>query len=80
MVFSTRFVIDQTDPLTLVFFRFAIGSACLAPLLLRKSRARLDSADGSAIIYLGILLYAVMPSLVTTGLQFTYSWAWNRSE
>ena len=73
MVFSTRFVIDQTDPVTLAFFRFGIGSACLLPLFLRKSRVYINRADRSAVICLGILLYAVMPSLVTTGLQFTYA-------
>ena len=73
MVFCTRFVIDQTEPLTLAFFRFGIGSVCIAPVLMQHHRPRVRRADWSAIVCLGLLFYAVMPILVSAGLQFTYA-------
>ena len=43
MVFCTRFVIDQTEPLTLAFFRFGIGFVCVAPVLARRDRPRMPT-------------------------------------
>lgn len=73
MVFCTRFVIDQTEPLTLAFFRFGIGFVCVAPVLVRSDRPRIQRADWGAIACLGVLLYALMPILVGAGLQFSYA-------
>ncbi|MCE2485220.1 MAG: DMT family transporter [Desulfurellaceae bacterium] len=73
MVFCTRFVIDQTEPLTLAFFRFGIGFVCIAPVLVRSDRPRVRRTDWSAIACLGVLLYALMPILVGAGLQFSYA-------
>ncbi len=73
MVFCTRFVIDQTEPLTLAFFRFGIGFVCVAPVLVRSDRPHVQRADWSAITGLGVLLYALMPILVGAGLQFSYA-------
>lgn len=73
MVFCTRFVIDQTEPLTLAFFRFGIGFVCVAPVLVRSDRPRVRRADWGAIACLGVLLYALMPILVGAGLQFNYA-------
>ena len=73
MVFCTRFVIDQTEPLTLAFCRFGIGFVCVAPVLVRHQRPRVQRADWGAIACLGVLLYALMPILVGAGLQFSYA-------
>ena len=73
MVFCTRFVIDQTEPLTLAFFRFGIGFVCVAPVLMRSDRPRVRQTDWGAIAGLGVLLYALMPVLVSAGLQFSYA-------
>ena len=73
MVFSTRFVIDQTDPVTLAFLRFGIGSACIAPVLLGRNRPVLKSSDWRGVVCLGLVLYAVMPVCLAAGLQFTYA-------
>ena len=73
MVFCTRFVIDQTEPLTLAFCRFGIGFVCVAPVLVRSDRPRVQRADWGAIACLGVLLYALMPILVGAGLQFSYA-------
>lgn len=73
MVFCTRFVIDQTEPLTLAFFRFGIGFVCVAPVLVRSDRPRIRRADWGAIAGLGVLLYALMPILVSAGLRFSYA-------
>ena len=71
MVFSTKFVIDQTDPLLLAFLRFGIGAVCLAPILLKSERPCIFPGDLSTIVWLGMLMYAAMPALVCIGLQFT---------
>ena len=73
MVFCTRFVIDQTEPLTLAFFRFGVGFVCVAPVLARRDRPRVRQTDWGAIAGLGVLLYALMPILVGAGLQFSYA-------
>ena len=73
MVFSTRFVIDQTDPVTLAFLRFGIGSACIAPVLLRRNRPVLKASDWPGVVCLGLVLYAIMPVFLAAGLQFTYA-------
>lgn len=73
MIFCTRFVIAQTEPWTLAFFRFGIGSVCIAPVLMRPHRRRVRRTDWGAIVCLGVLFYAVMPVLVSAGLQFTYA-------
>ena len=73
MVFCTRFVIDQTEPLTLAFFRFGVGFVCVAPVLARRDRPRVRQTDWGAIAGLGVLLYALMPVLVSAGLQFSYA-------
>jgi drug/metabolite transporter (DMT)-like permease len=73
MVFSTRFVIDQTDPVTLAFLRFGIGSACIAPILLGRTRPVLKASDWPGIVGLGLVLYSVMPACLAAGLQFTYA-------
>jgi drug/metabolite transporter (DMT)-like permease len=72
MVFSTRFVVSQTDPLTLAFLRCAIGAACLLPMLAAR-RPGVRRADLAGITGLGVVLYALMPVLLAFGLQFTYA-------
>lgn len=73
MVFSTRFVIAETDPVMLAFLRFGMGALCMAPMLLGPRRPVLRSADLGGAAGLGVLLFAVMPVLLAAGLRLTYA-------
>jgi drug/metabolite transporter (DMT)-like permease len=73
MVFSTRFVIGQTDAWTLAFLRFGIGAACLAPIAFRRRTLRLERADRIPIACLGIAGYGAMSVLLGAGLRLTYA-------
>ena len=74
MVFCTRFVVPQTDPLTLAFLRCGIGALCLAPVLARGPwRRGARRADLAGVVGLGVVLYALMPASLAAGLQFTYA-------
>ena len=72
MVFATRFVVAETDPVTLAFLRAAIGAACLAPVLIWGRGPRVSRQDLAGVAALGVLLYAVMPLCLAVGLRFTY--------
>jgi len=73
MVFGTRFVVGQTDAWTLAFFRFAIGAACLAPIVLRRGTLRLERADRVPIACLGVVGYGAMSVFLGAGLRLTYA-------
>lgn len=71
-IVATRFVIGETDPLSLAFFRYFLGAACLVPILvvgLRKNRLPLNHII--PIIILGIVLYAFFPWSFTASLKYT---------
>lgn len=69
LVFATRFVVGQVDPLTLAFARFAVASVVLAPALFALRSAPLTSRDVLSIGGLGIIGFALMTSLLGVGLQ-----------
>jgi drug/metabolite transporter (DMT)-like permease len=73
MVFSTRFVIGQTDAWTLAFLRFGIGAACLTPIALGRRTLRLERADWIPVARLGIAGYGAMSVLLGAGLRLTYA-------
>jgi len=66
---ATRFVADQTGPLTLALFRYAIGFACLLPAVLMAPRVRIAAGDLVPIAVLGIGQFGILIALLNFGLQ-----------
>jgi drug/metabolite transporter (DMT)-like permease len=66
---ATRLVVQQHDPLAFALLRYAIASACLAPLLykLRWPSAR----DCALILGLGAVVAGICPWLLTISMRYT---------
>ncbi|HWK96078.1 MAG TPA: DMT family transporter [Pseudolabrys sp.] len=70
-VVATRFVIGETDPLSLVFYRYVVSVICLAPFLLALwPRERLSLADYGRIAGFGILFFVLFPWGFNASLQY----------
>ena len=67
---ATRFIAQDIDPLLLSFFRFAIASLCLAPVVLLLVRERPSGGDLLIVAGLGILSFSLLPWFFSAGLQF----------
>ena len=71
-IVATRFVIGETDPISLAFFRYFIGAMCLLPFLaIGLKRVRLPANHIPPLIVLGIILYAYFPWSFTASLKYT---------
>jgi drug/metabolite transporter (DMT)-like permease len=71
---ATRFVVDQTGPASLALLRYAIGVACLAPIVLAtRPRVRIARADLLPIALLGTVQFGVLIALLNYGLRFVPS-------
>lgn len=71
-IVATRYVVGQTDPVTLAFLRYLIAIACLAPVtvwLLRRHRP--SPRDLVFLAALGLAFFGLFPWLFTLSLQFT---------
>ena len=68
-VVATRFVIEQTDPITLALLRYAIGAICLTPFALAARRVPWQGRDLLPIAGLGIVQFAVVVALLNYALQ-----------
>jgi drug/metabolite transporter (DMT)-like permease len=60
-VVATRFVVGQTEPVTLAFLRYGIASLCLSPVLYAAWSARMPRRDLLAISALGVLFFGLFP-------------------
>ncbi len=61
-IVATRFVIGESDPGTLAFYRYIIGAACLVPVLyMLWPRHGLPLRDVARIAALGALLFGFFP-------------------
>lgn len=67
---ATRFVVDQTGPMTLALMRYAIGFCCLLPPLLLAPRSRIAPRDLLPIALLGIGQFGILIALINYGLHF----------
>ncbi len=68
---ATRFVVDQTGPISLALLRYLIGFACLLPLaLLARPRARFERCDLLPLALLGVIQFGVLIALLNYGLRF----------
>jgi drug/metabolite transporter (DMT)-like permease len=61
-VVATRFVIGETDPLSLVFYRYVISVICFAPILPAiLPRGMLGAFEYAKIALFGILFFVLFP-------------------
>ena len=71
-IVATRFVIEETEPVTLAFLRFGIGALCLSPFLFTGFRRNpIARADWLAVLLLGIILFGVFTWLFSASLKYT---------
>ena len=70
-VVATRYVVPETDPLTLAFLRNAIATITLLPLLAFAGNTGVRRADLLPIVALGAAQFGVFPFTFTTALKFT---------
>ena len=71
-IVATRFIIFETDPISLAFFRYFIATICLLPILyfsLRKQQITLGHI--LPITILGALLYTLFPWGFSASLKYT---------
>jgi drug/metabolite transporter (DMT)-like permease len=66
---ATRFVADAISPSSLAFIRYAIGVACLVPIVVMAPRIRFARADVLPIALLGIGQFGVLIALLNYGLK-----------
>ena len=66
---ATRFVVHQTDPVTLALLRYIIGVLCLAPAVLLAQPVRFAWRDLMPISLLGVGQFGVLVVLMNFGLQ-----------
>ena len=68
---ATRFVVDQTGPISLALLRYLIGFTCLLPLaLLARPRVRFERCDLLPLALLGVIQFGVLIALLNYGLRF----------
>jgi drug/metabolite transporter (DMT)-like permease len=71
-IVATRFVVAQTDPVSLAFLRYAIAALCLAPIAYLLCRGhRMPRRDLLGVLALGALLFGLFPWLFNLSLEFT---------
>ena len=70
-VVATRFVIAETDPLSLVFYRYVISVICFAPVLPAIwPRGGFVPSEYARIAMLGILFFVFFPWAFNASLQY----------
>lgn len=70
-VVATRFVIGETDPLSLVFYRYLISVICFVPVLvLVWPRHQISLSEYANIAVLGILFFLLFPWAFNASLQY----------
>ena len=67
---ASRFVLPQTDPISLALMRYTIGALSLAPFVLAVPLPRFRARDLAPMAALGILQFAVLVALLNVGLTY----------
>ena len=71
-VVATRIAVGETDPFTLAFYRYVVGSLCFAPFFaLLWPRVRIPLADWIKIGLFGVLFFGFFPWAFGASLQYT---------
>lgn len=73
VVVSTRYVVPQSDPLTVTMLRYVVGMASMAPCYFLLRRRRIARADLLPVLLLGALFFGATPYLFTISLKYTYA-------
>ena len=60
-VVVTRFVVTQTDPVSLAFLRYLIATVCMAPVLVTAMKVTMPRRDLLALAALGALFFGIFP-------------------
>ena len=68
---ATRFVVPQTDGLTVATLRYVVAAVCLLPFALGFHRVDIPARDLFAIVVLGILYFCIFPWCISSAMQFT---------
>lgn len=70
-VVATRFVIGETDPISLVFYRYLISIVCFAPFFpWLWPKAGLAAAEYAKVAMFGILFFVLFPWAFNASLQY----------
>ncbi|HKI98323.1 MAG TPA: DMT family transporter [bacterium] len=72
-VVAVRFVIHQTDPLTVAFLRHLIGTLLILPVLLFLGRTRIEKLDWLPIALLGIAMFGLFSYCSAGALRYIYA-------
>ena len=67
---ASRYVIDQTTPVTLAMLRYAIGLMCLAPVMFFTSRHWFARNDLIPISIIGIVQFGIVVVLLNYALYY----------
>src|SRR5215831_8566390 len=68
---ATRYVVQQTDGLTVAMLRYCVATACLLPPALIFYPVSMAKRDFIAIAALGILYFGIFPWCISAAMQFT---------
>ena len=69
-VVATRFVVAQTQPVSLAFLRYLIATVCLLPVLRTVWRTGMPRRDLFAIAALGVLFFGLFPWSFSASLTY----------
>ncbi len=69
-VVATRYVVAQTQPVSLAFLRYLIASMCLLPVLYQVARTGMPRRDVGAIGMLGVLFFGIFPWSFSASLTY----------
>lgn len=72
-VVATRFVVKQTQPVSLAFMRYLIASVCLLPVLWQLRRTPPTRRDLISIAALGVVFFGVFPWSFSASLTYSPS-------
>src|SRR6266705_581475 len=68
---ATRYVVPQTDGLTVATLRYLVAAACLVPLVPIFFRFDVALRDLIPIVILGILYFCFFPWCISAAMQYT---------
>lgn len=68
---ATRYVVQQTDGLTVAMLRYCVATACLLPLAVFFYPVDVRKKDFLAIAALGVLYFCIFPWAISSAMQFT---------